>query len=375
MAVRLPLTAAIATLLSLLLGACSADAPADPRLEAPLVRVAEARASTVSGRTFSGTVTARVQSDLGFRIAGKVQERLVDAGESVRRGQVLMRLDPDDAQLADRSQQAAVLAASAQAERAIADEVRYRGLRDAGFVSASSYDQAKAAADVARAQLGAQRAQASLSGNAANYTRLVADADGVVIETLAEPGQVVSSGQVVVRIARAGPREARIDLPETMRLEIGRAGVATLFGAESTTAPTKLRQLTDAADPVTRTFDARFTLGEALADAPLGATVTVEIADAGAAPERALEVPLAAVLDTGAGPGVWVVHDTPAKVTWRQVRILQVGDDVANVTGDLRAGDSVVALGAHLLDEGQAVRVETDRAPVVPSVSSSGAAP
>lgn len=339
------------------------------------MRVVEARGSTASGRSFSGTVTARVQSDLGFRIAGKVQERLVDAGEPVRKGQVLMRLDPDDAQLADRSQQAAVLAASAQAEQAIADEVRYRGLRDAGFVSASSYDQAKAAADVARAQLGAQRAQASLSGNAATYTRLLADADGVVVETLAEPGQVVSSGQVVVRIARAGPREARIDLPETMRLEIGRAGVATLFGAESTTAPTTLRQLSDAADPVTRTFDARFTLGEALADAPLGATVTVEIANAAAATERTIEVPLTAVLDTGAGPGVWVVHDTPAKVTWRRVRILQVGDDVANVTGDLRAGDSVVALGAHLLDEGQAVRVETDRAPVVPSVSSSGAAP
>ena len=375
MDVRYPFPALMAALVLSLLGACSAEAPADPRLEAPLVRIADVRTASASGRAFTGTVTARVQSDLGFRIAGKVQERLVDAGASVRKGQLLMRLDPDDAQLADRSQQAAVVAANAQAQQAIADEVRYRGLRDAQFVSASAYDQAKAAADVARAQLGAQRAQAALSGNATTYTRLVADADGVVVDTLAEPGQVVAPGQVVVRIARAGAREARIDLPETLRPQIGRAGIATLFGADDTTADATLRQLSDAADPVTRTFDARFTLGAPLADAPLGATVTVEIAEAGASPERALEVPLAAVLDAGDGPGVWMVQDTPARVTWRRVRILQLGDSIAQVTGDLRAGDTVVALGAHLLDEGQQVRLERTATTTVASTSAGAPAP
>ena len=117
----------------------------------------------------------------------------------------------------------------------------------------------------------------------------------------------------------------------------------------------KLRQLSDAADRVTRTYEARYVLEGALAQAPLGATVTVEIPD-GTASIPSLQVPIGALFDPGKGPGVWVVEGKPAKVVWRSVQLLGLTDDVAQVTGDLKIGEQVVSLGAHLLREGEAVR-------------------
>jgi biotin carboxyl carrier protein len=162
-------------------------------------------------------VVARTQSDLGFRVQGKILERFVDTGQTVKRGQPLMRLDPADLKLQAVAQQQAVDAARARARKAISDEARYRGLVGAGAVSASEYDQIKAAADSAKADLSAAQAQANVAQNATGYAVLLADSDGVVMETLAEPGQVVSAGQAVIRLARAGQREALVQLPETLR--------------------------------------------------------------------------------------------------------------------------------------------------------------
>src|SRR5689334_1920264 len=264
-------TSAVICVLPLVLAACGDKAPSDPRTEAPLVRVATVQASVAASRAFTGTVAARVQSDLGFRVSGKVLERLVDAGQAVKRGQALMRIDPVDLKLAARAQQEAVAAARARTKQAMDDEVRYRALRGTA-ISASTYDQYKAAAETAKAELSAAEAQADVARNASGYAELVADGDGVVAETLAEPGQVVSAGQTVVRLAHAGPREAVIQLPETLRPAVGSTGQATLFGKEGVTVPTQLRQLSDAADRFTRTFEARYVLQGALADAPLGTT-------------------------------------------------------------------------------------------------------
>ncbi len=144
-------------------------------------------------------------------------ERLVDAGQTVRRGQPLMRIDPNDLKLAAHAQQEAVAAARARARQTAEDEARYRDLVGSGAVSASAYDQVKAAADSARAQLNAAQAQADVARNAMSYAVLVADTDGVVVETLADAGQVVNAGQIVVRVAHAGRREAVVQLPETLR--------------------------------------------------------------------------------------------------------------------------------------------------------------
>jgi RND family efflux transporter MFP subunit len=223
-----------------------------------------------------------------------------------------------------------------------------------GFVSASAYDKVKAAAEAARAELNAAEARADVARNETGYAVLFADADGVVVETLAEPGQVVDAGQVVVRVARAGRREAVIELPETLRPAIGSTGRATLYGS-GLTGPAKLRQLSDAANRQTRTFEARYVLEGRLADAPLGSTISIQISAGRSAP--ALQVPIGAIFDPGKGPGVWLVEGETPRVTWRAVQIAGLGGEAASVVGNLEAGDRVVALGAHLLHEGEHVRL------------------
>src|SRR6266581_258138 len=209
---------AVVGLLPLALAACSdATSSIDARTQAPLVRVGTVVTAVQGERSFTGIVAARVQSDLGFRVPGKILERLVDTGQAVKRGQPLMRIDPTDLRLATRAQEEAVAAARARARQTSQEESRYRELVATGAVSASAYDKVKAAAESARAELNAAEAQADVARNETGYAVLLADADGVVVETLAEAGQVVTAGQVVVRVAHAGRREAVIELPETLR--------------------------------------------------------------------------------------------------------------------------------------------------------------
>jgi len=337
--------------------ACGEKAQIDPRTSTPLVRAAIVQASNPESRSFTGTIAARVQSDLGFRVSGKVLERLVDAGQTVKRGRPLMRIDPVDLRLAANAQQEAVAAARARAQQAAQDEARYRDLRGTGAISASAYDQVKAAADAAKAQLSAAEAQADVARHASRYTELLADGDGVVMETLAEPGQVVNAGQIVVRLAHAGRREAVIQLPETLRPAVGSSGQATLFGKADVSVPARLRQLSDAADRLTRTFEARYVLEGELADAPLGATVTIRIPNGHAAANGGMQVPIGALFDAGKGPGVWLIDGKPAKVSWKPVTVLYLSDDSARIAGQLKQGDRIVALGAHLLREGEQIRV------------------
>jgi RND family efflux transporter MFP subunit len=342
--------------LPFVLAACNdaTSSSPDPRMQPPLVRIETVETSVQSERSFSGIVAAHVQSDLGFRVPGKVLGRLVDAGQTVKRGQALMRIDPTDLRLAMRAHEEAVAAAKARARQNADEEARYRGLVAVGFVSASAYDKVKAAAEAARAELNAAEARADVARNETGYAVLFADADGVVVETLAEPGQVVDAGQVVVRVARAGRREAVIELPETLRPAIGSTGRATLYGS-GLTGPAKLRQLSDAANRQTRTFEARYVLEGRLADAPLGSTISIQISAGRSAP--ALQVPIGAIFDPGKGPGVWLVEGETPRVTWRAVQIAGLGGEAASVVGNLEAGDRVVALGAHLLHEGEHVRL------------------
>ena len=357
--------------LPLVLGACADKTQADPRTATPLVRAVAVQGAESGARSFTGVVAPRVQSDLGFRVAGKVSERLVDAGQAVRRGQPLLRLDADDLQLLAQARQEAVTADRARARQAADEEARYRDLRGTGAISASGYDQVKAAADAAAARLKASEAEAAVARNALRYAVLLADADGVVMETLAEPGQVVAAGQAVVRLAHDGRREAAIQLPETLRPALGSTAQATLFGRPGASVPATLRQLSQTADRQTRTFEARYVLDAALSSAPLGATVTLRLAGAQAAGDS-VQVPLAALHDAGKGQGVWVIAGEPAQVSWRPVKVSRLHEDGADVSG-LKAGERIVALGAHLLHQDERIRVET--APVVPLAAGAGARP
>ena len=337
--------------------ACGEKAQTDPRTEAPLVRAATVQAAIPASRSFTGTVAARVQSGLGFRVSGKVLERLVDTGQVVKRGQPLMRLDPVDLQLAAHAQREAVAAARARAQQAGDDEARYRELRGTGAISASAYDQFKAAADAARSQLNAAQAQAQVALNATRYAELLADADGIVMDTLVEPGQVVNAGQVVLRLAHAGSREALIQLPETLRPTVGSAAQATLFGNGGASVAARLRQLSDVANSQTRTFEARYVLEGELASAPLGATVTLQIPAEHSPMQSLLQVPIGALHDVGKGPGVWVIQGEPEEVHWQPVVVQHLDDEHARISAQLKQGERIVALGVHLLREGQQVRL------------------
>src|SRR6266540_4805577 len=350
----------LVSLIPFAVAAChNAAASIDPRTQNPLVRVATVQTSAQGERAFTGIVAARVQSDLGFRVSGKVLERLVDTGQTVKRGQPLLRIDPTDLRLATRAHEEAVAAAMARARQTAEDEARYRDLVSTGAVSASAYDKVKAAAESAGAELNGAKAQADVARNETGYAVLLADADGVVVDTLAEPGQVVGAGQVVVRVAHAGRREAVIELPETLRPAIGSTGRATLYGS-GLTGPARLRQLSDAANRQTRMFEARYVLEGRLADAPLGSTISIQISDGRSAP--AVQVPIGAIFDPGKGPGVWLVEGETPRVTWREVQIAGLSGEAASVVGNLKAGDRVVALGAHLLHEGEHVRLAESKA-------------
>lgn len=345
------------------LTACTSSHSAqDPRTAPQLAELSLVQSAGVGQTAFSGVVSARIQSNLGFRVSGKVIERLVDSGQTVREGQPLMRLDRTDYTHAITAQVGNVDAARARLQQAAADETRYGGLVASGAVSQSAYDQVKAAADSARALLSAAEAQLKVAQDEGAYATLAADGDGTVVETLAEPGQFVSAGQIVVRLAGAGAREAAVNLPETLRPALGSTAYATLYGANSDSATrysARLRQLSDAADPLTRTFEARYVLDGGAARAPLGATVTVYLNASEQA--GAVSVPLGAIDDEGAGPGVWLLDRPSSCVSYRPIRFIRFDGERAIVGGDIHVGDPIIAIGGHFLHEGQRVQVTEPR--------------
>ena len=342
---------------TLVIPAREASAARDPRQEPPMVRLKTAARVTGSERGFTGTIGARVESNLGFRVAGKIVERLVNVGEQVKAGQPLMRIDETDLRLALTAKRNAVAAARAIVVQTDADERRYANLVNDGWTSRQRYEQAKAASDTANAQLAAVEAEARVAENQATYSVLVADADGTVMQTLGEPGQVVAAGQTVVRLAQAGPSEAVVALPETIRPAIGSLAEATLYGSDGQRYTAHLRQLSDSADAQTRTYEARYVLDGEAAAAPLGATVTIRLASETSEPE--VQVPLGAVLDDGRRTGVWVFDSASSTVHFRLTKLVRMTSEAAVLSG-LRSGDQVVSLGAHLLHEGERVRTASE---------------
>ncbi|KMO41481.1 efflux RND transporter periplasmic adaptor subunit [Methylobacterium aquaticum] len=342
-------------LAGLALAGCS---PAETAVapEPPLVQTVEVAPSTGGVARYTGVVRARTESNLGFRVGGKIFERLVDPGQHVRRGQALMRLDRTDFTLALNAARASVEAARAQMVKARADEERSRKLVGEGWTSRQTYDQNKAAADAAVAQFAAAEAQASQIENQASYSELQADADGVVMEVPSEPGQVVAAGQTVVRLARDGSREAEVFLPEASRRLANGAASATLYAEGETTYPARLRELSATADPATRTYRARYILSGGGEGAPLGATVTLRLREPEAGRSPSVEVPLAALFDSGNGSAVWRFDAATRTVTARPVIVARLSEERAEIVSGLTPGERIVALGAHLLKAGQEVR-------------------
>jgi RND family efflux transporter MFP subunit len=334
------------------------SAAADPRTAAPFVSVVKARTPDTVSRSFTGTIAARVQSDLGFRVPGKIIDRLVNLGEDVKAGQPLMKIDGTDLRLALTAKRKAVAAAQATYVQAVKDEKRFAALVKNLAASTQQYENAKTALDTATAQLAAAKADATVAENEATYTVLLADADGTIVETLGEPGQVIAAGQTVVKVAKSGAREALVWMPENLRPEPGATARASVYGQDAEDNAV-LRQISASADPQTRTYETRWVLQGASAHAPLGATVTIKIANREALAHA--EIPVGAILDDGNRTGAWVVDEKALSVHFRPVKVERLSEDAAIVSG-LKAGEAVVALGAHLLTDGEKIRTSVEKA-------------
>lgn len=327
---------------------------------------------TANAQRYSGEVRARHESTLGFRVGGKVIERLVDAGAQVKAGQVLARLDSSDAQLT---------AAQAEANRSLAaaDLKRTQDLKSKNFISQAALDAKDAASRAANAQ-------AQLAKNQTAYTSLVADAAGVVVAVLAEPGQVVAAGQGVFRVARVGEREVAINIPESRvtALKVGAGATVQLWADQGNeggkTYRGVLRELAAGADPATRTFAARVSILDAdteetrravpsVSSPPGGRTpqggvvggglialgMTATVSFAGAEEEKII-VPLAAILQKGDQAAVWIIG-ADGSISQRPIEVARFSDAGAIVKTGLVAGEQIVAAGAFKLADGEKVRI------------------
>ena len=333
------------------------ESRAQPSADAgTLVRVIHPALSEAGAAQYTGTIRARIESDLGFRVQGKITQRLVDPGQLVHRGQSLMVIDPINLSLAAAAAHQRLAATQADATRAAAEEARQRSLLAEGAISATTYDTGLAAAHATGANALGAKAAARNADLELQYATLTAPADGLVMEVLAQPGQVVAPGTAIVRLAMSGTREALVAIPETAIDHLDKDATAHLYGSDRS-YPAHLRELSGAADPITRTFAARYTLDAPIEYASLGATITLTLHKSAT---RALQVPLAALHDGGHGMGVWVV--TPNnQTTFCAVTVQSLGQEDADLApGALKTSDLIVAMGAHLVREGEKVRVLKD---------------
>jgi RND family efflux transporter MFP subunit len=305
-------------------------------------------------REFAGVVRARYETDLGFRVAGKMVARLVNIGDRVRAGDVVARLDSRDLQLQVESADAELTAATSSLAQAAADELRYQNLRARGYAAVADYERKKAAKDEAEGRVERARRALDLADNQLAYADLKADADGVITATLAEAGQVVALGQAVARLAHRGEMEAVVALPETRLAEARQSDASVrLWSDPDRRFSARLRELSPQADATTRTYAARFTIENPDDAVALGMTATVVLSHP--TDTMVAKVPLAAILNRGTGPTVYRVDDTGV-LERRPVTMSSFNEVAALITSGLEDGDQIVTLGVQMLQAGQKVR-------------------
>ena len=342
------------------LAGCSRPEPPPEPVRA--VKLLTVGASEVQAqRLFAADVRARVESRLGFRVAGKLVQRPVELGQAVRAGQLLAQLDARDYRLAVQAAQAQVAAATTQRDLAQADYERFAQLKAQNFISGAELDRRRASLQAAQAQLTQALAQASSQGNQENYTQLRADADGVVTAIEAEPGQVLEQGQTVLRLAQGGARDAVFAVPEDLvgQLRVGQeVAVRPWGGAAEGVAKLRatVRDIAASADPVTRTFTVKAALsGSPLP--PLGATLTVYPSAFAPRGVQALRLPTSALWAQGQQTAVWVFDAASSTVRAQVIEVAQVDGNEVLVRAGLQAGAQVVATGVHVLAPGQKVSI------------------
>jgi len=363
-----------ATLLAttLVLAACSKPAPPEEPIRA--VRIVTVGADHIqSNAEYAGEVRARVESRLGFRVAGKMIRRQAELGQRVKAGDVLAQLDPQDYKLSAEAAKASLGAAVTNRDVAAADYKRYKELFDKNFISGAELERRDAALKSAQAQLDQAQAQSSGQSNQAAYTALMADVSGVVTSVDAEPGQVVAAGTPVVRIAQDGPRDVVFSVPED-KIALIKVGSGVEVKAWNSNAALKgvVREVAASTDPVTRTFTVKVSM-EAKDSLALGTTVTVNPKGLDRSAIQVIKLPTSAFFQDGGKAAVWVLDTANMTVRSQPVQIATAdGNDVVVVAG-LTPGMQVVSAGVHVLSPGQKVTIYKENVPAAPAVQAQAA--
>ena len=337
-----------------LLAACSPAAPPTEPVRA--VKLMTVGAGALEARQeYSGEVRARVETRLGFRVAGKIVQRHAELGQRVQAGQVLAQLDPQDYQLAAAAARAQLSSAQTQFDLAAAEFKRFSALKEQNFISGAELERREASLKAAQATLEQARAQASSQGNQAGYTRLVADVAGVVTGIEAETGQVVAAGTPVVRIAQDGARDVVFAVPED-KVALIKPGqpVAVRLWAGGAPLQGRVREVSASADPATRTYGVKAGI-EGAEVPPLGSTVHVLPEALGHAGVQAIKLPTTALRQEGQATAVWVYEPGTSTVRSQVVQIATADGNEAVVAGGLVPGMQVVSTGVHVLTPGQKV--------------------
>jgi multidrug efflux system membrane fusion protein len=348
---------------ALLLSACSKPAPS----EAPVrsVKVITIGVGTLqSSVEFAGEVRARVESRLGFRVAGKLSQRPVQLGEHVKAGQLLAQLDPQDYRLAADAARAQLAVAASNRDQVAADFKRFKELRDQNFISGAEFERRTTALKAAQAQYDQAQAQMASQGNQADYTRLTADVSGVVTAVEAEQGQVLAAGTPVVRIAQDGPRDVVFSVPEDRVAAVKVGGqVAVRVWASETSWQGVVREVAASADPVTRTFLVKVALSGDASPA-LGSTVSVVPQALSHAGAPAIKVPTNALLQQGGKTLVWLLDVPSMTVKAQPVEVLTADGNEVVIAAGLTPGMQVVTSGVHVLSADQKVILYKEKSTV-----------
>lgn len=342
--------------LVMLLAACSEES----EVAAPVIRpvrvatVEQAPARAVVSMT--GQIEAMDQAAIGFRIAGRVLTRPVSVGDIVQDGQILAELEPQDEQNALRSARADLNAARGRLTQAQNHYDRQAHLLARNLVSRADFEAAQQGRIAAQAGVEAAEAQLRTAEDRLGFTVLSADAPSTVTAVGAEPGEFVSAGQMVVRLARREGRDAVFDVPLTLLDTVSPGTILTVRLANDNTATisARVREVAPQADIVTRTFRIRAGLKDPPASFRLGATVIGSLKED---VSGLLQIPTSAIVRSDGATSVWLVDPTSLKVTLRKIEIERSDADTTFVASGLKAGDIVVSAGTNMLSEGQEVRL------------------
>ena len=344
--------------MALLFAAAVAGCSKPPPVEEPLraVKVMTVGTSTFdTAPEYSAEVRARIESQLGFRVAGKILRRQAELGQHVQAGQVLAQLDPQDYRLAADAARAQQTAAATNRDLASADLKRYRELREQNFISGAELERRESTFKSAQAQFEQAQAQLASQGNQASYTTLVADVAGVVTAIDAQPGQVVSAGTPVVRIAQDGARDVVFAVPEDRAALMRPGSPVTVRGwAGGAELEGKVREVAASADAVTRTYAVKVAIDAATSPA-LGATVYARpkaLSQTGAA---VLKLPTSALRQEGSGSAVWVLDKDTMTLRLQPVHVATADGNEAVIAAGITPGMQVVVAGVHVLAPGQKV--------------------